>query len=161
MDLSITVNLLGKNVSRYISTTCTHVFRFFFENTLILLHLNLIGNTILVCIFIKCVLIPFWFPLWIGVPGFFFNLNCIKMAYSLQVLRSVSVINYSFETEFWYIYVLYWINLLLRIFFLARDRSLKLNTSFPVLYFDEVSMYNVIEFEFSKIRDTDRPVPLY
>ena len=60
MDLSITENLLGKNVSRYISTTCTHVFRvFFFENTLILLHLNLIGNTILVCIFIKCVLIPF------------------------------------------------------------------------------------------------------
>ena len=40
-------------------------------------------------------------------------------------------------------------------FFLARDRSLKLNTSFPVLYFDEVSMYNVIEFEFSNIRDTD------
>ena len=29
------------------------------------------------------------------------------------------------------------------------------------IYFDEVSMYNVIEFEFSKIRDTDRPVPLY
>ena len=53
-----------------------------------------------------------------------------------------AVINYSFETEFWYIYVLYWINLLLWIFFLARDRSLKLNTSFPVLYFDEVSMYN-------------------
>ena len=72
-----------------------------------------------------------------------------------------AVINYSFEPEFWYIYVLYWINLLLRIFFLARDRSLKLNTSFPVLYFDEVSMYNVIEFEFSKTRDTDRPVPLY
>ena len=71
-----------------------------------------------------------------------------------------AVINYSFETEFWYIYLLYWINLLW-IFFLARDRSLQLNTSFPVLYFDEVSMYNVIEFEFSKIRDTDRPVPLY
>ena len=46
-------------------------------------------------------------------------------------------------------------------FVLARDRSLKLNTSFPVLYFDEVPMYNVIEFEFSKIRDTDRPVPLH
>ena len=61
MDLSITENLLGKNVSRYISTTCAHVFRFlFFENTLILLHLNLIGNTILVCrIFIKSVLMPF------------------------------------------------------------------------------------------------------
>ena len=28
-------------------------------------------------------------------------------------------------------------------FFLARDRSLKSNTSFPVLYFDEVSMYKL------------------
>ena len=138
-------------------------FDFFFENTLILLHLNLIGNTILwVCIFIKCVLIPFWFPLWIGVPEFFFFIfqlhqNGIFFA-NFEV--EFAVINYSFETEFWYIYLLYWINLLW-IFFLARDRSLQLNTSFPVLYFDEVSMYNVIEFEFSKIRDTDRPVPLY
>ena len=92
-------------------------------------------------------------------------------------------------------------SIVVNFFFLARDRSLKLNTSFssiirgratwifrdwlspasksrygwkiakstliikttnnPVLYFDEVSIYNVIEFELSKIRDTDRPVPLY
>ena len=29
-------------------------------------------------------------------------------------------LEYSFETEFWYIYVLYWINLLLRIFFFSQ-----------------------------------------
>ena len=52
-------------------------------------------------------------------------------------------------------------SIVVNIFFSQRDRSLKLNTRFRVLYFDEVSMYNVIEFEFSKIRDTDRPVPLY
>ena len=74
-------------------------------------------------------------PTWIGVPWIFFlfelHQNGIFFA-SFEV--QFVVINYSFETEFWYIYVLYWINLLLRVFFLARDRSLKLNTSFPVLY---------------------------
>ena len=60
MDLSITENLLGK---MFLAIYRLHVHMyfdfFFFENTPILLHLNLIGNTILVCIFIKCVLIPF------------------------------------------------------------------------------------------------------
>ena len=48
MDISITENLLGKDVSRY-NLYRLHVhmyFDFFFENTFILLHLNLIGNTI-------------------------------------------------------------------------------------------------------------------
>ena len=46
MDISITENLLGK---MFLAIYRLHVhmyFDFFFENTLILLHLNLIGNTI-------------------------------------------------------------------------------------------------------------------
>ena len=44
-----------------------------------------------------------------------------------------AVINYSysFETEFWYIYVLYWINLLLWIFFSRKRSKFKIKYQFP------------------------------
>ena len=102
MDLSITENLLGKNVSRYISTTCTHVFRFFFRKYSYTLAFEFDRKHYFsVYFYLMCfnsVLIP---PVNRGPRIFFFKFelhqNGIFFA-SFEV--QFAEINYSFETEF-------------------------------------------------------------
>ena len=88
------------------------------------------------------VLIP---PVNRGPPDFFFSLNASKLHILCKFWGAVC----GNQLQFWnriliHLCIILNKSIVVNIFFLARDRSLKLNTSFPVSYFDEVLMYNVL-----------------